>query len=238
MENMDEVFAQMAGAAVPRQAVAFGKLSISEMRYRIVEKTSDGGWEGRDVEVKEYTAAQPVRNQLFKTVEPTFLVDVQEFNPDLQWQYERRVQINDPDWKATVAPSIEAIYGGGSAVGDGLRDSLSKLVGSYVEVQDEPQVGDPAYNTINFVRVFESRDACYAAYVERFGEPGGDGAGAAGVGLSDDEEKAIKTLGQPMLDIGGDIELVAKKVAEEVGVTPEQAKSVLQPTEGDTPLPF
>ena len=47
--------------------------------------------------------------------------------------------------------------------------TLSELNGSYVEVHDVPQQDNDEYNTAKLVKVFKSRDECFAAWEQRFG---------------------------------------------------------------------
>lgn len=140
----------------------FGKLTVTQVGMKKWNRDADGNIVGRPSDI---TGAEwdklPKKD---KFVEVMFSIDVQEFNPELQFTYERKVSIiggKKSDWAQIVSPSIDKVFGKGKM--------LSQLNGLYVEVQDVPQINDPQYNTIQFVRVFKNRDEAFAAYQEKKG---------------------------------------------------------------------
>lgn len=133
-----------------------------------------------------------------KGMEILFGIDVQELNTNLQFTYERKVAVNGADWYKTLVPSIEAILGKGSmAEGDTAKNIVDKrsatlrsLNGKYVCVEDAPQQprknaapDAKQYSTIKFVKVFDSREACYAEWKALSGNSAS--ASANGTGRSE-----------------------------------------------------
>jgi len=160
----------------------FGKLTASN-RYFYFSGSPETGWGVEEIELAEYLERMKDKRLARSTrCEVIFQVDVQEMNPSLEWTWTRKVQVGDADWRKTLVPSVEEIYGKGS-MGDGRRaETLGKLIGSYVEAHDVPQqpkrgdkhlnreTGEP-YGTIRIARVFASKEECYQEYVKVFGKP-------------------------------------------------------------------
>jgi len=150
----------------------FGKLAI-EPRYL---KWEDGVPE--ECDVKEYMATAGRS----RTMEIEFGIDIQEFNPDLEWTYERRVRVGSTDWWKILKPALEEIPGFENGLSKGnMAETLGKLNGSYVHAHDVLQSPtkkqpDPEYKTIKIVHVFESRDECYAEWKSIFGDSVGGGS--------------------------------------------------------------
>lgn len=146
----------------------FGKLDIKPGRYvHWVDK--------EPVEVTpEVFNSLPAKD---KSLELVFTVDIQEMNPGLEWTYERNMRPGDKDWHKIFKPALIELLGADSMKAGAYSTTLQSLVGKYVEVHDVPQVKNPEYNTIKIVRIFASKDECFAAYKERFG--GTDATGAA-----------------------------------------------------------
>lgn len=179
----DELIGEAEAAAVEGLArCTFGKLQATNRYVKWVEGTPI------EIDLDEFrilVGDKATRRQAM--LEMTFTINPREFNPSLEWDYERKVRVGGPDWRKTLVPSIEAIYGKDSMKKDRGK-TLSQLIGSYVEVHDVPQqpvkgdkhinkaTGDP-YSTIKIARVFPDRESCYEAYVARFGEPGQQGGG-------------------------------------------------------------
>lgn len=149
----------------------FGKLTINNGRFI--------HWvDNQPVEVsQEEFVALPTRD---RSMELHFLVDIKEFRPDFEYQYERNVRLGDSDWWKTLRPSVEAIFGEGSMSKGKYGDTFAKLNGAYVEVSDVPQQKKPEYGTISITRVFKNREECYAAWSERYGSSASS-SGASGV---------------------------------------------------------
>lgn len=138
---------------------------------RLTLTTKPFAW--RNGKTEEVSAAdwkrlpQTVDNKNAKGVDMVFSVNIQEFRPQLAFTYERKVTVGGADWNKKLAPSIEAILGKGSMSKDTRNATLAGLNGKYVAVIDVPQ--EPrknaapdakVYNTISFVKVYDSREAC------------------------------------------------------------------------------
>ena len=116
-------------------------------------------------------------------LEIAFSIDVQEFQPTLDFLYERNVSVRassaraKTSWSEIVKPSLEAVFGKGW---------LAKLLTEsrpYVCALDELQVEPPGksgkmFNTIKFVAVYKDKAACLAAFEA---QKIGNGAPSAGV---------------------------------------------------------
>ncbi len=148
--------------------VNFGQLNITPSRY--IQWTENVP---SDV-TPEVFATLPTKE---KSLELMFAVDVQGMNPSLTWTYERRLRPGDKDWHKTLKPSLITLLGEDAMSKGAYSATLSSLVGKYVEVNDVPQQKAPEFNTIQFVRIFNSKEECFAAYKERF--PDTDSGGAA-----------------------------------------------------------
>lgn len=133
----------------------FGRLEMELHSYKVWKELPDGKWTAEEVEENEYNVTKE-RNRF---MEIDFKVIISEMNPKLEFDYKRKVSIiskGKGDWNQIVRPSIDEVFG---------KDAtLASIQGKYVEVQDVPQTRDPEYSTIKFVRVFDSREACKAAY--------------------------------------------------------------------------
>ena len=137
----------------------FGKLTVEVLKYI--------HWvDGYPVEV-DADMYSTLRKD--NTIKIKFGIDVSEFNPALEFTYERQVDIPGKDWHQIVKKSIVDVLGKKSA--DNYGEAFRKLNGAYVEVNDVPQAKGGEYKTIQFVKVFKDRNECFAAYVERFGDP-------------------------------------------------------------------
>lgn len=122
-----------------------------------------------------------------RSMELTVMVDIQELNPTLDFQYERRVMMHSKDWFEHWQRSLIEYYELDAEITD---ESLSKkerqieinklvmtrtgeLAGQYVLLADEEQSKqkdtDKIYRTPALMEVYESREACFDAYEERFG---------------------------------------------------------------------
>jgi len=119
-------------------------------------------------------------------MELTVMVDIQELNPTLDFQYERRVMIHSKDWFEHWQRSLIEYFSLAGAVDETLTRKereieTNKLVmtktreiaGKYVMLADEEQSKqkdtDKIYRTPALMEVYESREACFDAYEERFG---------------------------------------------------------------------
>lgn len=132
-------------------------------------------------------------------------VDIQEFNPNLQFEYERKVDIRrssatqKSDWSEIVLPSLEAVFG--ANWGDAILKS------PYVELEDVPNVSGTVSKSgrvltvPKFVKVFKNKQECAAAREARFGQSAdgdesssGDGA-AVPEGIAQQVKALISSLG-------------------------------------------
>lgn len=110
-----------------------------------------------------------------RSLEYVFSVDVQEFNADLTFTYDRKVQVGGLDWVKTLKPSIEALQGAGATDKDHLATTLRALNGRYICAEDVPQVPTKTkpdrakYSTIKLTAVYETREACHAAWQKKYG---------------------------------------------------------------------
>jgi hypothetical protein len=136
----------------------------------------------RTPDVRPFKKGEVLKNGEYLQI--TFNVDLQEFNPALEFTYARRVDIrksgprSKTDWSETVEPSLLKIFG----------KEWSKKIGKgvYVEVEDVETVvtdkegkpkswtsqdGKVHVNTApRFLRAFKSKAECMAAREERFGK--------------------------------------------------------------------
>lgn len=125
-----------------------------------------------------------------KVLALVFEVDIQEFNPNLQFGYEREVQVQKSkvkgeqvvlptDWSETVLPSLVDVFG------EKWADNIN---GTYVEVEDVLSVRSytnvqgekKTLNTIKFLRKFKNKEECLAARNETYGQAGDSGEVAEG----------------------------------------------------------
>jgi hypothetical protein len=159
-ETLDE---EASAAETFSAKASFGQVSITPHRYI---QWNDGT--PTDVSAEVF-ATLPERQ---RSLELLISINIQEFRPSLDFQYERRVRIGDSDWWATVRPSVEAIMGKGSMSAGRYAQTFGKLNGSYVEIHDVPKQKEEGYNTVKFIHLFGSRDECYNAWKERYGDDG------------------------------------------------------------------
>ncbi len=169
---------------VPETNTAFkqyGKLSISTKlfvwRNGKTEEASRADW-------MRTPAMQDGKGA--KGMDITFRVDIQEFRPALAFTYERKVTLGGADWNRIVAPSLEGILGKGTMSKATQNATLTSLIGKYVAVEDTPQVPKrnaapdaKVFNTVKFVKVYESREACLHDASEGFAGVGASPNGSA-----------------------------------------------------------
>lgn len=172
----------------------YGKLTLAQKWF--LWKDGVKGEVTRD----EFKAADAkVNGKNAKQIDMVFAVDLQEFKPSLSFTYERNVQVDGLDWQKIVAPSIEAVFGKGSfvkgdttkSVPDTRNATLAKLQGKYVSYQDVLQTPtkkkpDPKYNCFKLVKVYETRETCYADFVASGGnKTASDNGTDTGMGMSE-----------------------------------------------------
>lgn len=156
--NVDEA-ADAADTPLPRYQ--YGQLTIGPGQYT--------HWVNKqpiDVTAEEFSKL-PAKERALKIL---FSINVQEMNPELDWSYERMLRPGESDWHKILKPSIVALMGKDSMSKGNYSKTLQELSGKYVEAMDVTQTKNPEYNTIQLVRIFDSKEACFAAYKERFGD--------------------------------------------------------------------
>ena len=213
---------------------SFGELTLSN-RYYFFSGSPETGWGVEDCDLETYQARMKDQKLRRSTgLDLVFSINVQEFNPSLEFTYERKVRVGQADWTKTLVPSIEAVFGKGSMGAKKRGKTMGALNGAYVEVHAVPQqpkkndkhinaeTGE-AYKTVKLARVFASKDECYAVYVETFGEP--DLSLPAFPKSYGDVEtwetiksESVTPKVKELLDGGMKEEAVVKMVAKEFGV--------------------
>lgn len=182
----------------------FGKLDVTPRYLKWVE--SDGKRKPQEISAADYASAQKRQRSL----ELVFSVDIQEFNPALEWEYSRRVGVGSLDWKQVLVPSIEAIVGEGAMAGDKMGATLGQLRGKYVRVKDVLQTPtkknpNPEFRTISFDTIYDNRDECYSAWYAVYG---GSADGAS-------DELAAPTGWEDEWD-GWDFDVVVNEIADQI----------------------
>ena len=228
----DDVGAAEKAAAAGLTKSNFGKLAVTNIRYSKFEEIG-GAWTATDIDRAEYaTRMADAKDRRGTMMEFTFEVNLAEFNPNLDFNYTRRVRVGSPDWRKNFVPSVEAVYGKGTMNADKRGATLKSLVGSYVEVHDVPQqptkndkhinaaTGEP-YRTIAIARVFETKADCLAAYVEKFGKP--DAAA-----LDSDTSNAVFEMAAELLGEGCSPEDVIAAIMNKFGLTRDQVRPLVQ----------
>lgn len=211
----------------------FGKLTLGQ-RYYFFSGSPETGWGVEDCDLETYQKRMADSKTKRSTgLDLVLAVDVQEFNPNLEFEFERRVRVGQADWNKTLVPSIEAVYGKDS-MKKKRGEVMGRLDGAYVELHSVPQqprkndkhinqeTGEP-YTTVKLARVFENQTACREAYVAVFGEP--DTSLPAFPSSYGDEEtwvsirdESVTPKVKELLDGGMNEEAVVKMVAKEFGV--------------------
>lgn len=165
MDEFDNVATAEEEAQVASGKFNFGKLKILP-RFL--------GWKDKkptEIDAATYAGLEARARSL----EYVFSIDIQEFKPDLRFTYERRVQVGGLDWNKILKPSLEAVIGTGSTDKETLANTLRALNGRYVCMEDVPQTpmkNKPErskYSTASLVKVYETRELCYAAWQEKYG---------------------------------------------------------------------
>ncbi|MFA5166579.1 MAG: hypothetical protein WC449_04800 [Candidatus Paceibacterota bacterium] len=184
------------------QATSFSQ--IGRFSSKTVAKVYDNG-SFREVSPKEWKAFSG-----FKMLELTAMVDTQEFNPELQKPYSRRIQVKAApwnkkgddgkytrilsDWEAIFEPSVLSVTGLTDATA-----ALKALQGKYVKVLDVKQQPtkkqpEPQYNTAKVVAVYNSREEAYADYLATKSGKGESTPVVPAASFSEDVVSAVKML--------------------------------------------
>ncbi len=172
-ELADALNTAQADAEAAQERAQFGKLTIKPRFIQWI-----------DHEPVDITGAAYAKlDQRSRTLELIFGVDIQEFKPELEFTYERKVAVGSTDWWKICRPSIEAVLGKGALGKEKMNATLNALQGKYVEVHDVMQSAtkkkpDPEFRTIQLIKIFETREACFAAHQVRFTATGEDNGAA------------------------------------------------------------
>lgn len=225
LEEFDVLYDE--AAELLEQATSFAQ--IGKFSSKTVAKVYDNG-AFREVSSKEWRAFSG-----FKMLELTASVDTQEFNPELQKSYSRRIQVKaapwnkkgedgkytsiPSDWEAIFEPSILAVTGLNDA-----KAALKALQGKYVKVLDVKQQPtkrqpEPTYNTAKVVAVYESREAAYADYLAGKSNKA-ESATVPSPSFSDEVVSAVKMLS----GLNQDAATIAKSIGN---LTEADVKSIL-----------
>lgn len=140
----------------------------------------------RDKKLEEASRADWVKaDKSQRAMDTLFEVNIQEFKPQLGFSYSRKVRVGGLDWQKTLVPSIEALMGKDSMSEARKSETLMALNGKYVAVMDVPEQprknaapDAKQYNTVKFVKVYQSREEALHDASEGF-------AGAASNGSTD-----------------------------------------------------
>jgi hypothetical protein len=172
-----------------------------------------------------------------RSLEYVFNVDIQEFKPDLRFTYDRKIQVGSLDWNKIFKPSLEAVFGTGATDRDTLANTLRSLNGRYVCVEDVPQTPTKnkpdrsKYSTASLIKVYETREQCFAAWQEKYG---GESTGAAAdVPAGYTAETWAKQAGDLvklraiLITQGNTPQQATEKAAAEYGATAEQVAKLL-----------
>ena len=147
---------------------SFGQLTVETKRYLRWNRDNEGKTFGQPDEIPvEVFSTLPTRD---RSIEVNFNINIQEFNPGLDFSYDRKMLIGGPDFQQIVIPSLAEIMQIPIKKGN-YGTVIQQINGKYVEANDVPQVKGDEYNTISFARIFNSMEECQQAYVARFGSP-------------------------------------------------------------------
>jgi hypothetical protein len=163
-------------AEAGRERLQYGKLTVAPRYVKWIPQ--DGTRKPQEISPAVYRDT-PDRQ---RSLEVVFSVEIQEFNPALDWTYERNVSVGSADWHRILKPSVEELTGEGSMDAEHMGATLGQLRGKYVAIADVPQTkvrdDGKVFRTAKFVKIFDGRDACRAEWYERYGaameESGGD----------------------------------------------------------------
>lgn len=165
-----------ASSTIGLPKLNFGKCTISSRFIQWSDKTPI-----------EVTAAQFAKlDPKQRSQEAVISIDIQEFNPNLQFTYSRKVQVGGLDWNKIFKPSLfKALHM--TALDDKDRrtkqvsEAMRKLNGAYVCVEDVPQSPtkrepESKYNTAKVIMVFASRVECFEHWKSTYNKAGANGA--------------------------------------------------------------
>lgn len=154
-------------AGLPK--LSFGKCTISSRFLHWVDGSPN------EVTAKEFAALPENERKQEAVIE----VDIQEFNPALQFTYSRKVQVGGLDWNKILRPSLFKALNikateDKAERGKQMAGAMRKLNGAYICVEDVLQTPtkkkpDPQYNTAKIITVFASRVECYEQWKSTYG---------------------------------------------------------------------
>lgn len=177
-DELEELYAE--AEQLLEQATSYaqiGKFSFYNTAH-IWDK--ENSW--RECDVETYRK-HPTGFGYMKHIQLHVCVDTQEFNPELGFSYERRIQVAEGNWKrkneetgeqevilsnwfGVWTLSVKNVLG---AKFEGMSQALKYLDGKYVKCLDVLQQPtkrqpEPEYNTVKLVAVYESRSAALKDY--------------------------------------------------------------------------
>ena len=156
--------------------VNYGKLTINPMVVSWPNEAVGGKKTPKKVPLK---AGYVLNAQ--ESLELEVLIDIQEFNQELQFSYKKNVPVKKSgtvltDWGEIVEPSLIAVFG---------KAWTSKaMLNPYVEVEDVAGVSGKAsdkgkvYTAPKFLRAFENKAECAAAREAKYGKKAGGSSSA------------------------------------------------------------
>jgi len=159
-----------------------------------------------------------------RTLELEFSVDIKEFNPTLEFEYTRRVNVSggNTDWNKIVQPSLAKLLDKNTM--KSYVKVMNTINGKYVEVQDVPQIKGEDFNTIKFLRIFPDRGECFKAWGERFGKDATSAPAPSGTAAQHAQEEHPDYPASVYGDYTSWKDTVPSvKIQLEKGVTPAQA---------------
>jgi len=167
----------------------YGKLTITP---KIVTWAGDKG--ARVPTRTEYVPGMQVPDGA--SLEIAFSIDIQEFQPTLEFLYERNVTVRKSSaraktsWSEIVEPSLRAVFG---------DHWLAKANGAYICAQDESQI-EPSksgkiYNTIKLIAAYKDKAACLAAFEAQKASNGAPSVGAIPASVIDAVKQIAGAVG-------------------------------------------
>ena len=198
MAKLDEFLQEQADNA-PEAGyinVNYGKLVITP---NVITWTGDKN--NRTKETNPMKAGVPLTKE--QTLELVFEVDIAEFNPALEFTWERNVAVKKSgtiltDWSEIVEPSLIHVFGKNWA-----KEAMKQ---PYVEVEDAPNISGKAskktgkvFSVPKFLRAFANKDECAKAREEKYGK-----GGSATETLAEAPDSVVEQIAKLMESLNND----------------------------------